>query len=382
MGVQPSRERTVRGESPRAWLRSRRGRLTVAAVAAVVLLGTVVVITRTGAGSPSTAAPTASNGPSGSPAGPNPGSGLGPALAVPVPSTGAYFGTHFSKDLPDRQATLLDLEGKMGRKFAIDHVYYRWDTTFPAEYDRWTAGQGRLLFLSWTTLRSQGPAVKWADIASGRQDQVIDARAAAIKTFGHPLLLGFAHEPGALVGSTNFSSGTPTEYVAAWKHLKQRFQDAGVHNVSWVWTLTGQTFRHGDPESFYPGDAVVDWVGVDGYANLPCPGLNAPWAPWSQVFGGAVQFAQGRAKPLIVAEFGVGEDAMDSERKARWYRDAATTIAKTPTIKAVVSFNSQASCSAYAAGTPASLAGYRDMGQSGGLLVQPGAAATQSPGGG
>ena len=92
--------------------------------------------------------------------------------------------------------------------------------------------------------------------------------------------------------------------------------------------------------------------------------------PWEKLFAAPVAFSEANDKPLIGTEFGVGEDAADPERKARWYRDAVRAIEQMPRIKAVVSFNSEAACSAYAASSAPSLAGYRDLVQAPSLQPQ------------
>jgi hypothetical protein len=280
---------------------------------------------------------------------------------VPVPD-GAYFGAHVTAEGPDRRTSLLALEDAVGRRFAIEHVYYRWDSTFPSAYDRATSRQGRLLFLNWTTRLDAGGAVDWADIADGRYDALIDRRAQALSDFGAPVLLGFAHEPGALLGEGAERSGDESAYIDAWRHIVDRFAALGVDNVSWVWTLTAYAFRTGDPGSLYPGDDIVDWVGVDGYVNLACPWLDVPWSSWTETFTPAAQFAAGHHKPLVVAEFGLREDPADPQRKGQWLADAADEIRQMPQIKAVVSFDSQESCSSPVDSSPEALEGYREMG--------------------
>jgi hypothetical protein len=282
---------------------------------------------------------------------------------VPVPTGSAYFGTHFSASLPDRRARLESLEHELGRPFAVDHVYYQWDDVFPTAYDRWTLRSGRIPFLNWTTRRSTGPPVKFADIISGDLDEVIDERAREVAAFDRPVFLAFAHEPGPLIGDSIETSGSEEEYVEAWRHVVSRFDAAGADNVSWVWTLTAFAFKNGDQDTLYPGDDVVDWVGVDGYVNVTCPWLDVPWAPWSEVFGPAHDFATSRDKPLMVAEFGLREDPSDPTRKAEWLRESVEDIKDMPALKAVVSFNSQSACSSPVISSRQALQGYRAMGQ-------------------
>jgi beta-mannanase len=176
------------------------------------------------------------------------------------------------------------------------------------------------------------------------------------------VLLGFAHEPGALLGDGAGRSGDETAYVDAWRHMAERFAEVGADNVSWVWTLTAYSFRTGDPESLYPGDDIVDWVGVDGYVNVACPWLDVPWSSWTEAFTPAVEFAEEHRKPLVVAEFGLREDSADPQRKSQWLADAADEIRRMPQIKAVVSFDSQESCSSPIDSSAEAVQGYREMG--------------------
>jgi len=284
---------------------------------------------------------------------------------VMIPVTGAYFGTHFSATLADREETITDLESHVGRMFSIDHVYHGWDTPFPSEYDRWTVGEGRTLFLSWTTRRGDSASTaKWADIVAGLYDELIDERAAAMVALGRPVLMSFDHEPSAQVGDGEGDSGSVEDYRAAWQHVVDRFDGAGAANVSWVWTMTAYNFRTADPTPFYPGDEIVDWVGVDGYTNIECPWLDVPWRSWEEIFGAANTFATRHDKPLVIAEFSAREDEADPERKASWLLEAVDAVESMPSIKAVVSFNSTQTCSSIIASSERAVQAYRDVGAS------------------
>lgn len=296
---------------------------------------------------------------------------LEPSGAVPLPAEGAYFGTYFPASVPDRKAAILGLESQIGRQLAIDHVYYRWDAPFPTSYDDWTISQGRMLFLSWTSRLSTTGAASWNDIVSGRWDRLIDQRARAIKALGVPVLLGFGHEPSDLIGAPPSRSGDIGGYRNAWRYIRARFDAARVDNVSWVWTLTAFAFESGDSLEFYPGDDVVDWVGVDGYVNIDCDWLSVPWSSWTGLFGSAEEFAEDHNKPLVVAEFGLREDPADPERKGKWLAAAAAEIAGMPHLKAVVSFNSQEECSSYIGSSREAVAGYRSLGESAALSAPP-----------
>lgn len=342
----------------------------VAAGLAVVLVASIWFVSRGGDSSPvAKQTPITS---SSTPALSTPSTGVTGGPAVVVPASGAYLGAHVLPVDGSREAAITKLEQGIGRKLAIDHVYYRWNAPFPSAEDRKTIDEGRILFLSWTSRATSGPAAKWTDIAAGREDTLIDARAKAIRDLGHPVLMGFAAEPGQLIGSTSGRSGSPDELISAFRHIVERFRGAGATNVSWIWTLTAHEFRVGDAMQTYPGDAYVDWVGVDGYTNIQCPWLKVPWVPFQQLYSSAITFARDHSKPLAVAEFNLREDPADPSRKGTWLKDVSVALKANPTVKAVVSFDSSQSCAAVIDTSPQALAGYRALGES--PLLKPTAA--------
>lgn len=287
---------------------------------------------------------------------------------VPVPEGAAYLGMHLSATLEDRRRAMTDLEADLGRTVVLDRVYHRFDADFPTAYDRWSVARGRTLFLGWSCRTTDG-VVDWREVADGAWDDVIDARAAAVAELDVPVMISFCHEPGTYLGEER--SGTTEDFVAAWRHVVTRFAEAGTA-TSWVWTLTAYAFREGEAPAWYPGDDVVDWVGVDGYVNVDCPWLDVPWRTWTETFTDAHAFAAEHDKPLAVAEFSLREDPADPERKGAWLSDAAAEVAAMPRLRAVVGFNSVESCSDQVASTPEALAGLRSLAHSDALSARPG----------
>jgi hypothetical protein len=286
-------------------------------------------------------------------------------LVVRPPASGAYFGAFVRPDGSRRNA-VTRFERLIGRTLDIDHVYYHWDDSFPTADDRWDIQNKRIVFVSWQSETRAGVKIPWADIAAGRQDSVIDARARAVKALGVPILLCFEHEPGALVGR----EGSAADYVAAWRHVVARFAQDGVTNVSWVWTMTSFSFRahkngaavgRTSPDALYPGDDVIDWISADGYNYAGCPGKNVPWRSFAQVFGPWYQWAERRGKPLMIAEFGLSEDPAVPGRKGSWFEQAAGQLGSFPLIKALVYFESTPRCDNLVTSSPSALAGFRRL---------------------
>jgi hypothetical protein len=276
------------------------------------------------------------------------------------------------------------LEGKIDRKLELVRVYGVWNDPFPDEYVRWltdaASGQtapgtpgGRTLIYSIKAKRTDGTRIPWADIAnapfgSALYDQIV-SWARRIKTFGQPMYLSFNHEPESAENSPN---GTPAEYIAAWKRVRTIFQNQGVTNVTWTWIATAFGFtakRNQVAARYYPGDAYVDVIGVDGYNWYRCrPNAQLEWKSAQAVFQEFRAWAaQHPSVPVIVTEFGSVEDPADAARKARWISEASSWFKAWDQLTAAVYWSSNATkkfpdCVFFADTSPESTAAYRGMG--------------------
>jgi len=70
-----------------------------------------------------------------------------------------------------------------------------------------------------------------------------------------------------------------TPYTAsAMRHFWQIFEDQGANQyATWVWEAfcpARYEKRVEDPESYYPGDKYVDWIGMNVFANLKNPRVH------------------------------------------------------------------------------------------------------------
>jgi hypothetical protein len=258
--------------------------------------------------------------------------------AALIPSSGAYLGAHAGQlGGETKQGAVLQLESQIGRKLAIDHQYYKWDTQFPTSHESWTVGRGTIPFLNWKAQRLNGAIVPWSSIASGAEDAAIVARADAIKAFGSPIYLSFHHEPENDLATW----GSPGDYAAAFRHVVEVFRSRGVTNVAFVWTMMSWTFepRSGrDPNAYYPGDDYVEIIGVDGYNWYPVR-AEASWRSFREVFQPSNDFAAAHVKPWMAVETGTQEDPDQPGRKGQWFTDIIATAKGWPLLKAVIYYN-------------------------------------------
>jgi hypothetical protein len=189
-------------------------------------------------------------------------------------------------------------------------------------------------------------------IIDGDYDGYFQAWAQQTREFGEPVWICFDGEmngdwhngSGAANGSGTLDGyGDPTKpdgperYVDAWRHIHGIFEAAGADNVAWVWSVNHEDWPQeywNWFENYYPGDAYVDWLAVDGY-NWG----GAEWKSFQQVFDSA--FGRLRAittaKPVMIAEFASAHRSGD---KSDWITDAFNRLKTNyPFVDAFIWFN-------------------------------------------
>jgi beta-mannanase len=148
--------------------------------------------------------------------------------------------------------------------------------------------------------------------------------------------------------------GDPASYKAVFTKLRNIFKQQGVpdNSVSWVFAANGWT----DPglplfEDYYPGNSVVDEVGISAYNFGDCmPGLD--WQSPEVVFNDPASPTEGRYldrlramapnKPIIIAQTAPGDlyqGSVRADMKNSWLIDAYNYLATQPDVQAVIYYN-------------------------------------------
>jgi len=199
--------------------------------------------------------------------------------------------------------------------------FHTWEDEFPSPFDRHVVDSGATLLLSWAGTDTRA-------IASGQDDAMIEQRARALKELGRPVLLRWRWE----MDRPNLASEVhgPQEYVAAWKHLRDIFARVGTDNVGWVWCPLAEGFSNGTAGAYYPGDAQVDWICADVYAQDPA-------VPFTQVAAGFLTWARQHPRPIVFAE--VGSQRAGEGERARWLREAVAAMKADSQVKSFVYFD-------------------------------------------
>jgi len=152
---------------------------------------------------------------------------------------------------------------KAGRQPNIVLYFSGWNEPF----------RGRFASTAWAhgakTLVQIDPAgISLARVAAGDYDTYLTRYADAVRRFGHPVIIGFAHEMNGGWFSWGDTSVTPATWIAAWRHVVDTFRRAGADNVTWLWTINRVGVGIKPPREWWPGASYVTWVGIDGYFNI------------------------------------------------------------------------------------------------------------------
>ena len=286
---------------------------------------------------------------------------------VPLPTAGVLFGAFVALDAHnglDHTTAWNNFTSLVGRPSAVERVYYNWGDAFPTADDEWSRDQGRTLFFSWSANDGiTGICTPWADIAAGLHDAEIDSKAAGLAAFGAPFFFSFHHEP-TNAPPHGGSCGNGADYIAATRHVIDRFHADGVTDMSYAFTSTALSFTHDRGDEFYAGDSYVDIIAADGYNWYGCPFHGGPWRSFQQILQDFYDYGVSKNKPMIVAEYGSGEDPAVPNRKAQWFSDAADTMKQWPLMVGALYYNvgNGGTCDRYVDSSAASLQSFRTLG--------------------
>jgi hypothetical protein len=281
-----------------------------------------------------------------------------------VPNTGLLFGAYVNQDNTwrgndDAFAKVAAFETLIGRPLAIDLHYYDWTDVFPSGLEEWDIAGGRIPLITWGGSSLDA-------INAGRYDSLIRARAASVKQLGAPVFMRWGWEMNgnwyAHAGALNMPNG-PAKFVAAWRRIHRIFAAVGAENAVWVWSPDA-TSAPNEPwnswRSYYPGDAYVDWVGIDGY-NWGTTESWSTWQSFADIIRPIYSDYAGR-KPIMIAETASAEAGGD---KATWIRSLGNALSRDfPAVKALLWFEVSKETDWRAESSDASLAAFRALVQS------------------
>jgi len=208
-------------------------------------------------------------------------------LRVPDPGT-MYHGVFPAGSKPDPQTDIsvdaLDAyENTVGRKVAYVYFDNEWHESraFPAETVSWIRDRGAVPFIR-LMMRSQkvplvtDPVFTLDRILAGDFDVDLRAWADAARRFGTPLIVEYGTEingdwnPWSAPYNGGLDVG-PDKFKRVYRHIVEVMRGRGAANITWALHYNSQNFPGDDPRNvpsvYYPGDDVVDWVGISAYGS-------------------------------------------------------------------------------------------------------------------
>lgn len=141
-------------------------------------------------------------------------------------------------------------------------------------------------------------------------------------------------------GDPNAYDG-PERYIAAYRHVHDLAAPLAP-NIVWVWNPyernwpLAQDAPWNQYNNYYPGDAYVDWIALDGYNWGDQSGNgDGRWLSFTQMFGAQLNDLARLhpTKPQMIPEIASVEDPADPNRKAAWIRDAYKSALNYPLLR-------------------------------------------------
>jgi hypothetical protein len=282
-----------------------------------------------------------------------------PAKKSAVPATAKYWGAWIGDQLTGDEApwdmnAAAKFEQMAGKRMSTIHFsspfadcssscnYYE----FPTEPMEDIRGRGAIPFFSWgsqaTPASLNQPNFQLSDVISGAHDAYIRRFAEEARDWGHPFFLRFNWEMNGnwFAWMEGVNGNQPGEAVAAWRHVHDIFTEVGATNATWVWCPNVDPDNQlKDLAPLYPGDAYVDWTGLDGYNWGTHPARDDEWRSFDDLYRSTYEYITetiAPAKPLAIAEIGSTEHGGS---KGAWIEDALSSIAtEYPQVQATLWF--------------------------------------------
>jgi beta-mannanase len=271
--------------------------------------------------------------------------------ALLVPSCGVLWGAAAGGfTSTPRDTALKNWEDLTGRTATIYHTYHKGDETFPTAAEiamTEDPAHPRVLLLNWKVAYG----TSWAQVAAGAKDARIDKWAAYVKaTYGtKKFFLALHHEPENDVNPAAGSGMTAADYAAMYRHVILRLRADGVTNAINVVAYMGNEKWMAQSwwKDLYPGDDVVDWVGLDSYVSVEKGYYH--YGDFGDLLdrqptGGGLGFYDWATrthpgKPLMVAEWGMYHRVNYPTAKSAAFATVLPELKTHPGIKAIAYFD-------------------------------------------
>lgn len=276
----------------------------------------------------------------------------------PVQEGDVYWGMYTPGAPYEDEASVRAFE-RAGTTPAILMWYQEWagEPAFPASEAEGLLQRGVVPMLTWeawdppaedpdlepTDVReeSRQPRFQLERIIEGEFDGYIRDYAVSVRKYGGPVMIRLFHEMNGFwfpwAGTVN--DNDPEDFVDAWRHVVDIFDEAGATNVNWVWNPNAESVPdrpENDLDEYWPGDDYVDWTGLSGF-NFGTTSDVSRWRAFTETFSEPLEDLSEYDQPIVIAEFASAEEGGD---KATWITGAFAAMIDTfPKVDAAVWFD-------------------------------------------
>jgi hypothetical protein len=234
-----------------------------------------------------------------------------------------------------RRQAIERFDDGLGEAMTAARIYRRWEDRFPTDDHRWLAKQRRLVVLSIKPIRANGERIAWTDIAAAQigspvYTELVDW-AQRVRKFKRPIYVVLHHEPET---DDDIASGTSADFVAAWQRFAEIIRAEAGPKARLMWIMTDASFTTASEpwqgaDLWYPGDELVDAIGVDAFNWFDCRGQSEAWRSLETLADPARDFAARHPdKEFWITEFGTATDPQDAGRRDAWLAEAAALPTK------------------------------------------------------
>jgi hypothetical protein len=228
--------------------------------------------------------------------------------STPVVSSGSMqWGVYAG----DSNEDVTVVEQMVGKKVDIHEIFLSWDDSFPTWMGK-SLCPDRKMLIFW-----ENHNVSLDSIIAGERDAYLKKFSDDTQAYGCPVVMSLFHEMngnwdnwGGVVGNN-----TPSKLISAWRHVHDIMP---ASNMSWMWVINNDSVPNTQANAagnYWPGDAYVDSIGIDGF------NFNDPWRSFASVFDVSVASVQKYNKPIYLSSLG----SVAHPDKAAWITEGLGT---------------------------------------------------------
>ena len=244
----------------------------------------------------------------------------------------------FSSNHPQK-GDVLEFKNAYGKKPAVVMFFIGWPHFMDPQVLQDIREMNCVPMITWEPWNMESKTgIDYEALLSGKDDRYIREFCHQIKAYQKTVWLRFAHE---MNGNWYPWSGVKIgieKYLQLYRYMRDFFNKEQCDNVKWIFSINKDSVpsENNHFSLYYPGDAYVDLIGIDGY-NWGSTESWSRWESFEDLFGHIYkELTSTYPKPILISEF---SSTSQGGNKALWIAEGLAALKRMPRIKAFVLFN-------------------------------------------